>query len=117
MSNLARKLQQREFQSPKKTEKPAVKKSKITKGEKFFYIMFIAILCIFSVEIIGNQASIYQVNKEIQMIQVEMDEQEKVTQVLQSQVDELRDYSRLLEEAEKLGLKMDENNVKSVHMP
>lgn len=94
--------------------KKSTKKSKVTKGEKFFYFVFAAVLCVFSVNIIGNQANIYQVNKEIQLIQTNIESQEKVTQDLQAQVNELSEYGRLLEAAKKQGLTMNDQNVKVV---
>ncbi|WAA13689.1 cell division protein FtsL [Fervidibacillus halotolerans] len=117
MSNLARKLQRQDVYSPQIDKRVVKKRKKITKGEKFLYGLMVVVLCFLSVKIIATQASLYQVNKNIQLTQAQMDEQEKVLQDLQSQVNELKDYRRLAKEAEKLGLKMDENNIKSVHTP
>ncbi|WAA10627.1 cell division protein FtsL [Fervidibacillus albus] len=114
MSNLARTLQRQERFSPETSSKLRKKKRKITKGEKILYSFLIAIISVICVKMIATQAAIYEVNKEIQLTEAQMDKQEKLLQDLQSQVDELTDYQRLAEEAEKLGLKMDENNIKSV---
>lgn len=114
MSNLARKYQVQEVQQPKKSFKPKVKKSLFTKGEKFLYIVFACIVFYFSTKIISNQAHIYEVNKEIQQVETTMTEQQKVTEDLKAQVNELSEYSRVLETAKKQGLKINENNVKVV---
>ncbi|MCU9612204.1 cell division protein FtsL [Caldibacillus lycopersici] len=116
MSNLARQLQREEVQhqQQEKRRTTVIKKSKVTKGEKFFYILFVAMVVLFSVKIIGSQAAIYKVNKQIQIIQSDITDQQRVTEDLQAQVDELSEYGRLLDAAKKQGLTMNENNVKVV---
>jgi len=116
MSNLARKWQyteEKQKQVQKKTV--TVKKTKrFTKGEKLFYLLFACFLCYFSSVIITNQASIYDVNKQIQILESEIGEQEKVVQDLKSQVDDLSRYGRLLDAAKKQGLGINTENVKVV---
>ena len=71
-------------------------------------------VCFGSVHIISNQASIYQVNKEIQDTKVTIQEQEKVNSDLTIQVNELSQYERIRDKAQELGLTLNENNVKVV---
>lgn len=114
MSNLARKFQVQEVPKQRSIKEKVVKRRKITKGETFLFFVFLAVVTIFSIKIIANQAAIYEVNKDIQQLQKEINEQKKSTEDLQAQVNELSEYGRLLEEAKKQGLKINENNVKVV---
>jgi len=113
-SNLARQLQRQEIHHVEKERKSVQKKSRITKGEKFIYMFFGLALFFFSFQIVSNQASIYQMNKEIQILETHIGEQEKVVQELKSQVQDLSQYDRLTEEAKKLGLTNNRQNVKVV---
>lgn len=115
MSNLARKLHNPEIAQPRREQKkqqhtPA--KIRFSKGEKFLFSLFVASLVYFSVNIIGNYADIYVVNKDIELLKSDIREQQKVTQDLQAQVDELSEYNRLLQAAREQGLKINEQNVK-----
>lgn len=114
MSSLARKFRTEEIQQPKKQIQPKVRKRLITKGEKFLYIAFACVICFFSVKIISNQTHIYKVNKEIQLMQNTIEKQEKNTEDLKAQVNELSNYKRVLETAKEQGLKNNANNVKVV---
>ena len=113
-SNLARQLQRQEYQTVERNQKSAKKKKRITKGEKLLYIMFFAALCLFSIQIISNQAAIYQVNKDIQNLQKDLDHQVRVVQEYEAQVQDLSKYDRLTEEAKKLGLTNNRENIKVV---
>jgi cell division protein FtsL len=117
MSNLARKYRQMEQQDTRPVQKRSSMRAGITKGEKLIYIIAVAIICLLSIKIIANQSSIYSMNKEIQIVQSRIDEQEQITDDLQARVDELTDYQHLLALAKELGLKIDENHVKSVRKP
>ena len=117
LSNLARKYQQQQ-----KPTEPAVqershiatKKSMFTPGEKIIGLAFAGLVCFGSVHIISNQTEIYQVNKDIQDVQTSIKEQQKVNSDLQVQVKDLSNYNRILEKAKKMGLVLNENNVKVV---
>ena len=71
-------------------------------------------VCFGSVHIISNQASIYQVNKEIQDTKVTVQEQEKSNSDLTIQVSELSQYERIRDKAQELGLTLNDQNVKVV---
>ena len=67
MANLARKLRQEQQEQTIEAPKKRIKqKSLVSPGEKILGITFGALVCFGSVHIISNQASIYQVNKDIQ---------------------------------------------------
>ncbi len=115
MSNLARKLQQEQqqqtVQAPQKVRKT---NSWLSPGEKILGVTFCAALCFGAVHIISNQAAIYELNKDIQNTSVKLEEQQKINNDLSMQVGELSTPDRIRSMAEKLGLKLNDNNVKVV---
>jgi cell division protein FtsL len=118
MSNLARKFQQ-EKQLKQEQTKPVVSPIKgkiywLTPGEKVLGLLFGAVVCFGSVQIISAQASIYEVNKDILTMETTISEHQKVNTDLKTQVSELSTYEHILDKARELGLKLNENNVKVV---
>ena len=115
MDSIARKLRQEQQEqtivAPKKKLK---QKSWFSPGEKILGVTFGALVCFASVHIISNQASIYQINKEIQDTKVAIQEQEKSNSDLTIQVNELSQYERIRDKAQKLGLELNDQNIKVV---
>ncbi|MCT2344188.1 cell division protein FtsL [Bacillales bacterium AN1005] len=117
MSNLARKLQQEQFQhEEKRTVKKVLKQTKslLSPGEKLIGIAFVALLCFGGVKIVSNQAEIYQVNKDIQIAEGSISKLEKSNKELDIEVKDLSSFERIREVAEKLGLDFSKDNVKVV---
>ncbi len=115
MANLARQLRQEQQEQTIVAPKKRIKqKSWISPGEKILGITFGALVCFGSVHIISNQASIYQVNKEIQDTKVTVQEQEKSNSDLTIQVNELSQYERIRDKAQELGLTLNDQNIKVV---
>jgi cell division protein FtsL len=117
LSNLARKYQEQQ-QTEQKVQKKSqirIKKSWLTPGEKIIGLAFAGFVCFGAVHIISNQAEIYGVNKDIQIIETKVSEQQKVNSDLQVQISELSAYDRIYKKAKEMGLIKDENNVKVVH--
>lgn len=116
MSNLATKLQQeqqqRTVQAPAK--EPVKRNSILTPGEKVLIFAFGAMVCFGATFMVSKQAAIYEVNKEIQIIEGDIQEQQKVNSDLEVQVSELSTYERIKKVTEKLGLTLNEDNVKGV---
>lgn len=112
MSNLARKQleQQQAEQTVQIKSQVKIKKSWLTPGEKIIGIVFAGMVCFGSVHLISNQSKIYEVNKDIQLVEDKITEQSKVNSDLQVQVKELSSYDRIFEKAKKMGLIRDENN-------
>jgi cell division protein FtsL len=117
MSSLARKFQQQQQVERTVQERTIVKTKKhwLTPGEKIIGIVFTGLVCFGAVNLISNQAEIYQVNKDIQGVQTSINEIEKVNSDLQVQVSELSSYDRIYKIATQMGLVKNENNVKVVH--
>ena len=119
MGNLARSLQQqKQHEGHKQVQKQhkADKKSKflLTPGEKVLGLAFAGMVCFGAIHMISNQSEIYQVNKQIQQVQSSIKEQQKVNSDLNVRVSELSTYERILAKAKKMGLVLNENNVKIV---
>lgn len=116
MGNLARdyQLPQKEIQKSQDTSLEKVKKSWFTSGEKIMGVAFASIVCFGAVHLIGTQSKIYQVNKDIQIMETKISDQQKVNSDLQVQVSELSNYERIYQKAKKMGLELNENNVKVV---
>lgn len=116
MSNLARNPQQQPQveQTGQTMGQIKIKKSWLTPGEKMIGIVFAGMVCFGSVHLIANQAKIYEINKNIQIVEAKVTEQQKVNSDLQVQVSELSNYERIKKEAEKMGLVFNGNNVKVV---
>lgn len=119
MSNLARKQPYVEPQRQQNTQtrpqpQPIHTRKSITLGEKMLGILLIAFVAIMAVKIISTQAAIYKVNRDIQDKQSSIGSQIKANNDLQTQVSDLSQYDRIKKKAEKLGLKLNENNVKVV---
>ena len=105
MSNLARKLQheqqQRTVQAPVKA--PVKRNSILTPGEKILMFVFGAMVCFGATFMVSKQAAIYEVNKEIQLMESSIQEQQKVNSDLEVQVSELSTYERIWEKAKQIG--------------
>ena len=116
LSNLARKMQQQQQGKEiiQNTSTVKVKKYWLTPGEKILGVLFAGMVCFGAVHIISNQSQIYQVNKGIQETSTTIDEQKKQISDLQVQVSELSQYSRIEAKAKKMGLALNQNNVKVV---
>lgn len=115
MANIARQLRQEQQEQTIVAPKKRIKrKGWISPGEKILGITFGALVCFGSVHIISNQASIYQVNKEIQDTKVTVQEQEKSNSDLTIQVNELSQYERIRDKAQELGLTLNDQNIKVV---
>lgn len=119
MSNLARKYQHEQHHEqkqtinvPKKAQKEKIKW--LSPGEKLLGLVFSGLVCFGAVHIVSNQADIYKINKDIQDIEISIQEQKKVIGDLEMQISEESTYERVWEKAKELGLKLNENNVKVV---
>jgi cell division protein FtsL len=116
MSNLARNFeeQQRVEQTVHHRSEIKIRKSWLTPGEKIIGVAFAGLICFGAVHLISNQAQIYEINHDIQAVETQVKEQQKVNSDLEVQVSELSTYERIYEKAKQMGLVLNENNVKVV---
>lgn len=117
MSNLAVKIQEQQKRTSQQDPRKAVltrRKARISMGEKCLAVVFAGAVLFCGVKIVSNNASLYDVNVEIQKLEASIQEQSKKNEDLQVQVKELSTYERIWAKAQQLGLKLNEKNVKSV---
>ncbi|PJN87052.1 cell division protein FtsL [Bacillus sp. mrc49] len=116
MSSIAKKMQEQQYedQHQQQTQTVVIRKAKISIGEVFLLCALAIMVAFMGVKIVSNQASIYETNKEIQLVESKIDEQGKVNDDLKVQVAELSTYERIWKKAAALGFKLNKNNVKGV---
>jgi cell division protein FtsL len=115
LSNAAVKIKTQEVQRQERRTRPKRKRQfRTTLGEKVLLLAFAVFVVYCGIQIVSNQVAIYQMNKQIQRLEVMIQEQKKYNNDLSVQVQELSTYERILEKAKELGFSLNENNVKVV---
>lgn len=117
MSNLAYQVQpkrQQQYQPKSKPQVKVKKKRHITAGEKILLSFLLTMSAIGSMMIISNQANIYQVNNDIQMLEANIANQEKINGGLKEEITELSRPERILKIATEQGLTIQNNNVQII---
>ncbi|MEI5906073.1 cell division protein FtsL [Bacillus spongiae] len=118
MSNLAKNYQQQTVDRVEPAiqpqRKPRVEKRLFTLGEKLLFVGLIAFASFMAIKIIATQASIYEVNKDIQKLEQSIQTQQKQNNNLDVQISEQKTYDRILEKAKQAGLDLNEENIKVV---
>lgn len=118
MSNLARKIERKHTfdtsQQQKHQKHPKVS-NRISLGERSLYYATIVGVVFCAYLILSTYASVYMVNKDIHTFEAQIREQATNNEALQLQVRELSAPDRILFIAtEKLGMTLDDKNVKVV---
>ncbi|HHW38291.1 MAG TPA: cell division protein FtsL [Bacillales bacterium] len=117
MNNLAYQVQPKKHQQNKPNLKPQVKvkkKSIITAGEKFLLSLLLIFSTIGCTMIISKQAAIFQLNNDIQVLESEITEQQKINSGLAEEITELSKPQRILKIATEQGLTIIDNNVQVI---
>ncbi|MHA6258612.1 cell division protein FtsL [Sporosarcina sp. CAU 1771] len=107
----------REHEIPEVPEKlPQIKPSrkKVSKGEKFLFVLFSTILVLFTTMILHTDAQINEVNREVQVLGKDIEGIMKENKELSIEIKEKSTYDKVWKKAKELGLDMNENNVKVV---
>lgn len=118
MSSMAQRQVQQPLSPQRKKQTQRVhksSKSKISKGEKLVYSLFLVVIVFGMYAVISNYASLYVTNHEIQQNEISIQEQIKTNEALALQVRELTDPKRILLEAKGMGMILNEDNVKFTH--
>lgn len=101
-------------EQPKKQSKKQRSRKIFTAGEKFLFVLFTAILVLFATMLLHNESQLNDVNREVQAINVKIEEQSKQNTELSIQVQAESAYDKVWKKAKELGLNLNENNVKVV---
>jgi cell division protein FtsL len=119
MSNLAYKVQQRNAERAREQvqqKQVVIRRGKITAGEKVLWTAAIILFLIGSILVVTNYATIYTVNKDIQVTNQTMNNESKVVSDLKTQVTELSEPARIWKIAqEQLGMTLNNKNVKVIN--
>lgn len=94
---------------------PSVRRKKLfTLGEKMLFVMFASILTVLSVFLLHREGQINDVNRDVQAVTHQLEQTKKENTELSIQVKEQSTYDIIWEKAQKLGLHLNEQNVKVV---
>ncbi|AOV08349.1 cell division protein FtsL [Sporosarcina ureilytica] len=83
-------------------------------GEKVLFVAFASLLVIFSSVILHTEGQLNDLNREVQTIGTQIEQQSKQNTQLSIQVKEQSTHERVWEKARELGLNLNEKNVKVV---
>lgn len=90
------------------------KKRWFTPGEKIIFLAFALLICFMGAKVVSTQAALYEINKDIQDVELKVKEQQKVNRDLEVQVSEESTYEKIWKRAKELGLDLSEQNIKVV---
>lgn len=118
-------LEQRKFVSPyvpeeEISETPIRKQGQkrarklFSPGEKFLFVIFIALLAVFSSALLHREGQLNNLNREVQTIGHQIEQTTKQNTELSIQVKEQSTYDIIWEKAKALGLNLNDKNVKVV---
>ncbi|UOQ47965.1 cell division protein FtsL [Gracilibacillus caseinilyticus] len=93
-------------------KKVKVQKRWVTRGEKFMYILFAAITLSFSTYIVTYSSSLDQLNRNIDTLNTQIEEQSVHNANLTYKVKELSQPERIIANAKEHGLKVQNTQVK-----
>lgn len=87
---------------------------KIGKFEKLFYSFVIILVIALPFTIVFLQATLSQINVQVEKVKNEIESQEKKNESLAMKINELASLDKIIEVAHKQGLSYNNNNIKSV---
>lgn len=99
---------------PKKQLKTRQPRKLFSGGEKFLFVLFSAVLVLFSTLILRTEGQLNAVNVEVQGLENKIQDTAKQNTELSIQVKEKSTYDRIWGKAKESGLNLNENNVKVV---
>ncbi|WP_058307913.1 cell division protein FtsL [Gracilibacillus massiliensis] len=105
--------QQRQVQQPKVVRKKVkVQKRWVTRGEKIMYIIFAVVFLSISAYIVSFSSSVDQLNRNIESLNTQIDQQKVHNQNLAYKQKELSQPDRIIKTAKKNGLEVKNTQVK-----
>jgi cell division protein FtsL len=115
MSNLAYNVEKQHEHSRQTEQKVVIKRrASITLGEKILIMLFVVAVLSVSIFIINKAFATYQTNMEVQKLEEQISNESKSIDDLETQKSELMQPERIMNIAEKHGLKLKDKNVKNV---
>lgn len=101
-------------EQPKKQAKIRKSRKWVTTGEKFLYVLLTSILVLFASTILHTGSELNDMNREVSALGSKLDETAKKNIELSVQMKSESTHEKVWEKAKKLGLNLNENNVKVV---
>lgn len=116
MNDLAVKVvrEQKRPVAPSRPQPKRKRRFRPTLAEKLFIVSFLLFVFYVAVQFVSSQVQMYELNKEVQKLEMAIDEQKKENNDLYVEVQRLSAYERILQKAKDLGLSLNENHVKVV---
>ncbi|MDV6376803.1 cell division protein FtsL [Sporosarcina sp. GW1-11] len=105
-----------EIVQPTETEQPVVRrvKKRFSKGEKILFTLFAAFTIGSSSMLLQTHSELNAVNKEVQLMNSEIEKTVKQNTELSIQVSDKSTHERIWKKAQQSGLNLNESNVKVV---
>ncbi|HLQ73964.1 MAG TPA: cell division protein FtsL [Bacillota bacterium] len=100
------------YDAREKQVKVKVQKSWITKGEKLLYSMICFVVLIAGYYIVSYSSSTDTVNRDVQTIEAEIEQQIVVNEGLEFEIKELSKPERITQIAKEHGLKIEDGEIK-----
>ena len=82
--------------------------------ERFMYKLCIVVIVFLIIGIVCGQASLAQINLEVQKLSKEVGAQRNFNESLEMKIDEMTSLDRIKKVSEEYGLKYDSDNVKTI---
>lgn len=90
------------------------KRLRMSKFERFLYILTVLLLVITPVTIIFSQSTLSKINYEVEKNKKSIQKQQKKNESLSMKIDELASLDKIKEIAKEKGLCYDNNSIKSI---
>ncbi len=87
---------------------------KMSKFERLLYVFTIILCLITPLAVIFSQATLSQINFEVEKVKKNIEKQEKQNESLSMKIDELASLEKIQEVAKEQGLTYNNNNIKNV---
>lgn len=94
--------------------KKTKKRLKMSKFERLLYVFTIFLCLVTPLAIIFSQATLSQINFEVEKVKEEIEKQEKQNESLSMKINELASLEKIQEVAKEQGLTFDNNNIKNI---
>lgn len=90
------------------------KRLKITKFERFLYLLTTILVIASPIAVVFTKATLSQVNYEVEKVNKEITTQEKKNESLNMAINELASLDKIQQVAEEQGLSYNNDNIKSI---
>ncbi len=90
------------------------KVKRTNKNSKLIYVLVILILVLSPVSLVFSQATLSEINFEVEKEKKEIEEQKKTNESLNMEINELASLTKIQEVAEEQGLSYNNDNIKTI---